>query len=347
MAAMNQKIAGGSVVLTANADQMVAGLDRAKGKVDEWGQKTQKAMTKLGTMAGGGGGDFMAHVFGAGFFGGIVGAVAVKALGKAVEAISDLIHESAKWEAELARVEFRAGEVERAFARMLSVRDEWTAAGTREEKPGRLAMDVATAQRLYDNAKSAIEVARNLNTELNSMGGLNFHLFMRGDLRRSQAEAAAELKRWEAEAVRAGERLADVKDKLEQIRNPEKNRALVGEINKTTEAFQLQAMTVGMAAEDAKIIPFVMQNATDKMLAQVRVAAAIAKEARQVEEIWKSGPKFSPAMLAGSKEAYSIELKNRYGEVAPKTGIEKLQEKTNILLGKIVEILPSIATGTI
>ncbi len=96
-------IASGSAVLTANADGLKAGLDRAAADIQKWGQKTQASLANPGGKGGGAsGGGMLGGMFGAvgkgGPFVGMAGGVGVAAVavGKLGMEVSDTLADLSK-----------------------------------------------------------------------------------------------------------------------------------------------------------------------------------------------------------------------------------------------------------
>lgn len=294
----NNTIGTGALILSANADNALMGLDR----LEKGANKTKQQLDKVG--GGGAGGGLLS------FLGGAVGGASGRVLGPMVEkigeGISRWVFNTNKWETSLRGATEAANLASRAMDRGLKSQEE----KLNSLRPGDKAAEIeaqTSALRLQLKEQERIRDVSNENAAF--MKDLTNPTAMRAWRQGAQGMLIdlANMKASKAdEAIgKLRDRLADLNDAAKKIKDPTKNFGLIGEINQLTEALKLQADTFGMTANQAQIYALKAKGATDAMLAPLQ-AAADRLDAMQKQTAAPQGPQNVGAMQRGSAEAFTI-----------------------------------------
>lgn len=243
------KIAGASVVISANADKLAAGLADAKKKTEKFAKDQNGLWGKIGDKFGGGGGGFLAKSLGAGFFGGIAGALAIRAMNFIANGISDVISGTAKWTQELGRANLHATLLAASMERATKVRDEWTETTSGGVLKDRLKRDESIALSGRSSAEGTVEHIRKRLETLNSFGFTNTMASFAGHRDRDKAILEAELSRSEAEAGKFAARLDEIREKLLRL-DPTKDPAVKAGLDKYIADLTLKTDALGTSVEE-------------------------------------------------------------------------------------------------
>lgn len=277
-AGASNAIGTGALILSANADKLVSGLDRAErvtnAKVDAINRKVaDKAGPTIGAKIGG----KIEGKFGEAFQGALFGSIAAMIAGvgkKVTESFIGMVNHSAKFRAEMEKSAALTAEWARVLDRAGALADERLGAVVAPaERLAAVGKDIDLATRELSGYRTIIEATRKEIEELNSAGSADsWKLWLGGGLADSIAEASERLKAAEGAAAKMGDRLAKLRDLRGRLLHPEDDPVLIGEVNKATAALEEQAATWGMTATEAQIYGLKAKGATDAMVAGIRAA---------------------------------------------------------------------------
>lgn len=414
-------IAGGSVIISANATQLVNGLNQAQQKVKKFAQESKSVWDKIGERFGGGGGGFLAKTLGAGFFGGIAGAIGIRVFDDLRDMVRDLVAGTAQWKDRLDRTANALAENAKQLQRVLKLRDEWTAIAPKDERADRLREDISGAEAEITRTTRAADILRKQLVNLNSTSGASISGRLTFSLDRQRAQLEQALKAVEERATLFRDRVAEARHALEKLLNPDLDTAKVKALNdlisslrdksigKAPDPFaefagmarlgeakalaalvekrdtlkdikeltaefeemadamdkggkspfwekfkevrdkaigrdfaepmkgllavferlekgrvdapakeflktlQLQRMAIGMSANEAKLLELHLGGASQELIRAAGAEAAILAAVEDKKDAKRFEPKFAAALEAGSKEAFSLDLKHKFG----------------------------------
>ncbi|MFO0823033.1 MAG: hypothetical protein U0792_07920 [Gemmataceae bacterium] len=308
----NNAIGTGALILSANADKMLADVDRAVK-----GTKQKLKETTAGNF-----GKFLdGAAIGAGF--GLV----TKVAGEAVSAVAEMFSNAAKFRAEMERSALLSSEIAKAGDRFAKGFDEQLAAIT---NPAERLAELEAQIKRWENERSG-DVAKYSSAlaELNKLNDPSklddyvnrFKFWAYGGLDRETKTLEAQINEAAVAASKAGDRLAAMRQEAARLKMPENDPKLIAGVNQLADAFERQRKTLGMTAEEAQIYALKMQGATDAML---------SKAIEQQKLLEKAQKEFAPVQLAGalskgSTEAYSLVAKFQAAGTV-KEGQEKKRE---------------------
>lgn len=338
----NNAIGTGALILSANADKLVSGLDKAEQlatrKTAAINAKINAADTGIASKIGG----KLEGKFGEAFMGGAFGAVAGKAigatLGEAADNVTKLVTNSHLYNAELEKSAALNAEIAKRIDRAAAASDERLASiADPGAKLAATSKDIEAATRELGGYKSAAAAARAELLELNSPGSTRWQAFLGGGLDGAIKEVEERLRAADDAAGKFSDRLAKLHEAKRRLEDPASDVAFVGEIDKATEALKIQAATWGKTGEEAAAAGFKARGATVDMLAKFEEATAKLKGARVAGEV-DDATKSIRAQVAtwgkGSAEVTAYGLKVKGASDASVAGVRTAGETLD-KLGKI------------
>lgn len=305
MAAGNA-IASGAVILTAQADGLVNGLQKSQAQVTDWGNKTANEAAKasdkigheveqsfhkteskmgkafgklakhggfLGTLGGGLVQDF-------GFGAGAIGAAAVII---AVNQISKLLDDVDKTVKKLNESLAESG---KKLERSLGLSKEWRDALV-ENTEGRKGKIASLEQEMLDRTKRINELEAPMMKPIHPGQGasakeLSAYFAALDIYKKLQGEAGNDLRKQIEEQKKA---IDDASESVLRLQDRTKDPAFVGIINKTTAAIENQALTWGLDERAAERALLVNAGATEKMLVNLDAANAKLKSLAETNSL--------------------------------------------------------------
>lgn len=286
----NNAIGTGALILSANADRMVSGLDKAEAvatrKVAAINAKVNAADAGVAAKLGG----KIEGKFGEAFQGAMFGSIGamIAGVGKRVtESFIGMLNKSAQFRAEMERSVELSAEWSKSLDRATARGDErLDAIAPPADKLAATAKEIDLVTRELSGYRSATEATRKEIADLSSASSPDgWKLWLGGGLTDSIGEAGARLKDAEGAAAKASDRLAKLRDAKRRLEDPSSDMAFVGEIDKATAALEIQTGTWGKDAEAAALAGFKARGATDTMVAGFEAAAAKLRAARVGGEV--------------------------------------------------------------
>lgn len=345
----SQQIAHGAVVITANADQMTQGLQSAEKKVRASAQKMTREFKEASASGGGGfgadlGKDFAQELGRRSFLGGLVGGAAgggamgfmSELIANSSAAILEMATNSKKFNIELQRSAFLSAEIAKSLDR------------AREDSP----MSFETATNEYQANLQRFNKLNQKLIDFNTFGhetweegmlmwiGMGFGDHMR--------ELEGDLKQAEVAVAKYGEVLHKInKEKLE-LEKPWQFRKENKDFQAAMQAWDDRSEFAFMDEDEKERMRFLQRGADDRAIAQLKDKQETARrreaEAAQMKELEKFGGGgawlsmvlsaagaavnigrnmpdkptnvLADAVEAGTKEAYSVSVRNQFKEPA-------------------------------
>lgn len=321
--AVNNAIAGAAVVVTANADPLVRGLEQSKKRVEKFGRETKDVWDKIGDKFGGGGGGFIAKALGAGFFGGLAGSLAIRTFDFLREGISDVVTGKSKWTQELGRLNLQYQLLDKNISRALATRDEWRDAGTTAERGRGLTNDILDAERSLEVEKAKADAIRDRLELLNSFGVTNTAATLFGSREKDKAFLEADLGRAEAGVLKFAERLGDLREAKKRL-DPAFDPAVKASINSFIGDLDKKMRTMGMTAEESALALLKLRGGPADMLGDA---------ARKLDEFKASAKENELKELAKDAGEFAKELE-QVADALAKNAASAERLKANDLFGK-------------
>jgi hypothetical protein len=297
-------IGTGALILTANADKMLATLDRAGKQAQDKAKKIGDGINKgggIGAMAGG---------FLGGFLGAAAGQMVEEPLKKIGTAMLEAVNGAHEFRLELQRSAEMAEQTAKAMDRSLRRMDEKVGAlADPKAALAELEKQASFIKGSLDAERKVKDAAQDALNKLNDSGSKeSWEAFMGGMLEDKIKGAEQAMNAAAGTVGKLSDRYADLNEKIARLKNPASDPSVMGAVNALTESLKLQADTFGMTGAQAQIAALKAKGATDGML---KAAQAQADRLDELEKHAK-GPepiKLSGAMAKGSTEAYSLTTK--------------------------------------
>jgi hypothetical protein len=294
-------IGRGALILSANADGMLAGLNRAEQKVGQFADKVKAKEKQVDGF-----GKNFAKGLAVGFGGAAFGSVAVQQLSKLGDLAQEWYTNQRKVALELRNTKEAIDTNIRAMDRALAKRDKKITDEVDPAKRRKLvdeeikSTEELLAQgekyRAYLDARS-MSLAETLNWE-------NAELRASGDLEAARQRNALAVETLTERIGTLRKRLEELKETEEKLKNPETNQ---GTVDRFVKDLQLQRETLGMTSIDAQIHRMQAEmTLSDQQIGQMRAAAQELEVAQKQLAESKLKIPFAGAMLRGSAEASSL-----------------------------------------
>jgi hypothetical protein len=329
--AANNAIGTGALILSANADKMLADLDRVKAGAD-------RATKQINAKAQAGGGAFA---------GGFLGSLAGKFLEAPIQKITETITEWA-----LGTNRFRSALIAVGDAADLAARKLERGLRLDAEKLGAIVNpqdQLAEIGRQSEALKAMLadqlrirDAARDWEAKLKDSTSMEHLELWAGGALDSSLELVKLKGDKATEAIgKLRDRLEDMSETSKRIKSPELDPKLIGDANRLAQSFELQRLQLGKTAEEAQIFALKMQGATDGMLGEAT---------RQMELLKKARAENAPVQLAGalskgSTEAYSLTAKFQAAGTLAEGQAKKqaaVGKETNRLLGLLLKEMTGV-----
>ena len=255
-------LASGSIVLTANADQMTKGLADAEKKAEQSFHKTEQKLNKAsqkflkheGGFLGMVGGGLVSDLGIAAPIAGLIG------VGLAAKQIGGVIGEWGGFTKAMEKSEKLTSEMAKAMDRVRAESDAWlaTAAGT-DDKIKALTEDLARSDTESASLAANMHAAKKhlddiADVDMKKWSSWNPLSLVIPDHDFTMAKSA--LKELEDEYAKTKERTGKLRKDLGELVDPTMNKKLIGDINATTKALEFEAKTAGMAGSELKRMQF-------------------------------------------------------------------------------------------
>lgn len=331
--ATNQTIGQGALVLSANADRMVAGLDAASRKTRDWANKTKTDLDKVAKAAGSGA--FVGSLWG-NASGQVIGAALTSTVQRVGSAMKDLAfntRESTRFMERLAAQTDRLAKItDKGFARS----DAWIDAAV--GPADKIALIDTELKRVKATADSFDDSRRKARADLDMLNddtdGTSWALWGTGNLEDAKKEAQARLDIATKTVDQFRGRVEKLSEQKFLLQNPMLDPSLVGEINKQIEAWRRQADVIGMTATQAAVYEFKVKGASAAKLRELEIAGTLLEiqQEQAALEKKKEGPvQLAGAMGRGSAEAHSIIARRMTPGVADREAEKKSAKELELI----------------
>ncbi|AMV23414.1 hypothetical protein VT84_03325 [Gemmata sp. SH-PL17] len=283
----NQTIGTGAVVLTADADGLLKGLKKAEKDTESWADRTGKkingaaeSLEKFNKVPG---------LLGLGVTGAIAGvgaAIGAAFLSSALRAeqFNKAVERSIELNEKLAKVMDRRAEENavRLDAESASPGDRLTEI---ERQLRGLDAEVGAAEINKKRLESDLEMQKfwGKRSDPNTLQGAAYNaqlglVWLLGQLEDHQKPFEDNLKAADERLQKALELRTQLNKERDRIIDPERDIAKVSEINQLTEAFKIQAATIGKAENAAKALELQLRGFSEGQIHRFKVEADKAEK---------------------------------------------------------------------
>lgn len=277
---VDNALASGSVVLTANADQMVKGLKEAEAKAEQSFHKTesklnkasQKFMKKEGGFLGAVGGGLAADF---GFGGAAMGVTAV-ILGaqQVVHVLGDWISSAKEFEAQMKKNEEATGKLFDMLTRMSKLREEEGGHLSGAERAETLKADIEEREKLLKKLTKDLHMATHPEETFSAA-------ILSG--RRGGDVTAIDKDKTKAHIEALTKEIEEFTSRRARLLDPRIDPAVSAGIMRATDALKDQMTTWGLVGDAAKRAQLVATGATDLMLKGYDEASAKLTKMKEAE----------------------------------------------------------------
>ncbi|VTR92166.1 unnamed protein product [Gemmata massiliana] len=246
-------IGTGAVVLTANADGLLAGTKKAEKAVDSWAARTRLAAGKAASAIGGKISGGANEVFGT-----LKDSAKEQVVGIAKEGAQAFVRWYTGAEGlnrMLAGTERTLQQIGDQIDRITAARMEAVDAWVRpKDIASSLDVEIKRGEAEKERLLALIQTAEDEKQKLEEFSFRNTGLRVAGNLDRFQGAADATVQAYRDQLNKLNSRLFDMSDRRGRILNPDRDPAKIGELNRLIDTTERQIAAMGKAEEKIKAL---------------------------------------------------------------------------------------------